>query len=101
MIFILKFLEFLSVKLANNFLFIFLDDPDVNKKSALSHRKYFQEHGSFKPIANINDTEVLKAIHWNFRLLYLRDYILGHYLDEKILHFISTVNLLFDLKKSC
>jgi len=71
---------------------IFLDDPDNTKKSKISHREFFQEHGSFKPIANINDEEVLKIIHWNFRLLYLRDYILGHHLDEKVLQFISTVS---------
>ncbi len=61
------------------------------------HRKYFQEHESFEPIANITDEDIIKTVHWNFRLLYLRDYALGHYLDERILQIISAVRYRIDL----
>ncbi len=69
-----------------------IDDPDRSEgKTAISHRKYFQEHAKFNQVGTIKDPDILRAIHWNFRLMYLRDCVLAHYLDERILQFISAV----------
>lgn len=73
-----------------------IDDPErMVGKSHPSHRGYFQNYASLKEIGQIKDPEVLKTIHWNIRLLYLRDCVLAHYLDERILQFLSAVKKFF------
>ena len=58
----------------------------------ITHREYFNEHASFKQVANIKDEKILNIIHWNFRLIYLRDSAIANTLDERVLQFISAVN---------
>jgi len=67
-------------------------DPErMVGKTHPSHRAYFQNYASLNEIGQIKDPEVLRTIHWNIRLLYLRDCVLAHYLDERILQFLSAI----------
>lgn len=53
----------------------------------------------FHEIAKIKDEQIIKIIHVNYRLSYLRDNALGFFLDERSMALISlvlySINLLF------
>jgi len=67
------------------------DPKHAETDTQVEHRKYFEEHENFEPVANISDVSTKKTLQSNLRLIYLRDYALGHYLDERILQFISAI----------
>jgi hypothetical protein len=85
----MTFLEFWNVKIANEYLDI--DDPEIKGKMKITHREYFKEHASFKQVANIKDERILQMIHWNFKLIYLRDSAIANTFDERVLLYISQV----------
>lgn len=74
--------------------FLFQDDPEIHNKTKISHRQHFKQHAVFLEVAEIKDKEIIRWIHVNYRLLYLRDCALAHYLDEKTLNLITIVKKL-------
>eukprot|EP01017_Pseudomicrothorax_dubius_P040305 TRINITY_DN6289_c0_g5_i1.p1 TRINITY_DN6289_c0_g5~~TRINITY_DN6289_c0_g5_i1.p1 ORF type:complete len:709 (-),score=136.88 TRINITY_DN6289_c0_g5_i1:116-2242(-) len=77
-----------------NFLFIFgvLEyDPEIREKTKIPHRTFFKEHAHYLDVVEIKEAFVLREIHMNFRLLYLRDCALGHYLDERSLIMVTSI----------
>ncbi len=66
-----------------------LDDLEIQSKRPVSHRQFFQESVKFHQIASIEDPEVIRTIHLTYRLQYLKDCILGHYLNERTLGIIT------------
>ena len=81
---------------------VFKDDPEIYNKVEITHRQFFQKIVKFHEIAKIKDEQIIKIIHVNYRLSYLRDNALGFFLDERSMALISLVNysinlLFFDL----
>jgi len=66
-------------------------DPDMYNKQKITHRQYFLDHAAFKVVVNIKDQDILRLIHFNFRLMYLRDCALAHYLDDRCIQLISAI----------
>lgn len=72
----------------------------MQKNCKVSHRTYFKQYAAYQEVADIKDKEVLRWIHVNYRLLYLRDCALAHYLDEKSLNLITIVINFIDFIKN-
>lgn len=70
---------------------IFTDDPEIYKKVEIPHREYLQKIVKFHEIAKIQDEKILRIIHVNYRLSYLRDNALSFFLDERSMALISLV----------
>lgn len=68
-----------------------VDDAEIRAKTTVPHRRFFKEQAIFHDVAEIKDPYVLREIHLNFRLSYLRDCALAHYLDEKSLIMITSI----------
>ena len=66
-----------------------LDDLELQLKRPLSHRHFFTHTLRFHPVAKIEDPEILRLIHLTYRLQYLKDCVLGHYLNERTLGIIT------------
>lgn len=66
-----------------------IDDQEIQKKRDVSHREFFNSSVTFHQIAKIEDIHILDSIHLNYRLQYLKDCILGHYLNERTLGIIT------------
>lgn len=60
-------------------------------KAKVTHRMHFTQVALFQQVGEFKDKEVLKYIHFNYRLLYLRDCALGHFLDDRAIHLITQV----------
>ena len=55
---------------------------EIESNKKINHRSYFKEIAQFKNILNIEDEEVIKRIHINHRLAYLRDTAIGRFIEE-------------------
>ena len=55
---------------------------DIESTKKCNHRNYFKEIARFKNVLNIEDAEVIKRIHINHRLAYLRDTAIGRFIEE-------------------
>ena len=62
-------------------------------KAKTTHRAHFKQTANFQEIGEIKDKDIVRWIHINYRLLYLRDCALGHFLDERALNLITMVVL--------
>lgn len=71
--------------------YISIDDPDMISKAKITHRTHFKQTANFQEIGEIKDKDIVRWIHINYRLLYLRDCALGHFLDERALNLITMV----------
>ena len=67
------------------------------EKSKTTHRNHFKQIANFQEIGEIKEKEIIRWIHINYRLLYLRDCALGHFLDERALNLITIVKNLYFL----
>ncbi|KAF9397587.1 Platinum sensitivity protein [Mortierella sp. AD011] len=57
-------------------------DPEAVDKKIADYRGFLTKRSKFKQIIPINDPEVEQKIHQVFRVQFLRDTVLPHYLDE-------------------
>ena len=60
----------------------------------IPHRKYFKDFVKLENILNIEDIDILTKINQNLRLRYLRDIVLGRWIDDNA---IKTINLILQL----
>ncbi|KAK4962897.1 Platinum sensitivity protein [Elasticomyces elasticus] len=56
-------------------------DPDFPSHKA-NHRAYLSDSSKFKEVVPITTPEILKKIHYTYRLLYLKDVVLARILDD-------------------
>lgn len=69
-----------------------IDDPELYQKVEIPHREFFLKIAKFHAVGKIQDKEILKIIHLNYRLSYLRDNALGFFLDERSMALITLVS---------
>lgn len=72
-----------------------VDDNDM-LMAETPHRKFFTEVLTFEKVVDFKDEDIVRLIHFTFRLLYLRDCALGHFLDDRSMNLITIVFLLYN-----
>ncbi len=79
--------ELLEVMLSDNFyipIFGILEyDEEMYKSVKITHRQFFRERAKFLQVSEIKEERILTLIHFNFRLQYLKDCALAHFLDDR------------------
>ena len=66
-------------------------EHDMQSSNIVPHRKYFKEIVKFKNPLNIQDKLLLKKIHQNIRLTYLRDTAFNRLIDDNTNKLINTI----------
>ncbi|KAL3919463.1 MAG: hypothetical protein SGILL_003739 [Bacillariaceae sp.] len=64
-------------------------DPDLRDKA--NHRWFLRERAKFRTVAEMEDEELVSAIHRSFRVNYLRDTLLRPTMDESSLSTLSSL----------
>ena len=73
-------------------------DKSISKP--YQHRNYLNSNSNFKNILNLNNADLLNMIKLNFRLMYLKEFALGNFIDEtnQTLSSIIKDNLIYIIK---
>ncbi len=68
---------------------VFEYDPELRQKA--SHREWFRKSVKFNEVLPIKDADVLSKIHQNFRIIFLRDVLLRHLMDDNVASTLNSV----------
>ena len=66
------------------------DDREFFEKG-IKHREFFKNQVHYNQIVDLKDKNIQNLIHFNFRLMYIKDSVLAHILDERALGLIQMV----------
>ena len=71
-----------------------IDSPEAVAGRKPEHRKFLKENCCFKNVINIDDQNILKKIHLNYRIKYMRDSVISSFIDDQLQnHFVMVIIL--------
>ena len=74
--------------------YLLTDNPKYPTQKA-SYREFLQEETQFRQVVEISDPVIIAKIHKTYRLVYLKDVVLGNILDDAAFSMLNTLTFFY------
>ena len=71
---------------------LIVDDPALGTGVKPKHREFLKNKCYYKKVIDFKEQTILKKIHENYRITYLRDSVIGTIIDDPVAHQYNSVN---------